>query len=49
MIVFDESATKYKTYLWCALANALGTLASQSAFNYQTIASSLEPDANNRI
>jgi len=31
----------------CVIANAVGTLASQSAFNYQTIASSLEPNRNN--
>lgn len=31
----------------CIIANAIGTIASQSAFNYQTIASSLEPNRSN--
>ncbi len=46
--VFDHLMTaswaessKYSVYLSCIIANALATIASQSAFNYQTIASSL--------
>ena len=34
-------------YLACIAANMLATVASQSAFNYQTIASSLETNINN--
>lgn len=41
------SNNKISVYLGCILANAIGTFASQSAFNYQTIASSLEPSRNN--
>jgi len=43
------NSSTYGVYVACIIANALGTVASQSAFNYQTIASSLEPDKNNRV
>ena len=35
-------------YLKCILANTLGTFLSQSAFNYQVLASSLRIDVKNR-
>ena len=38
---------KYALYLSCVMANLVGTVVSQSAFNYQAIASSLEPNKNN--
>jgi len=41
MITDWADSNKYAVYLSCVLANAVGTIASQSAFNYQTIASSL--------
>jgi hypothetical protein len=44
-LIFTQWAetNKYAVYMACILANTVGTLASQAAFNYQTIASSLEP------
>lgn len=47
MITDWADSNRYALYLSCVLANAAATLASQSAFNYQTIASSLEPNAKN--
>ena len=42
------SENKYAVYLSCIAANAFGTLASQSAFNYQTIGSSLDIDRKSK-
>ncbi len=47
MVTDWASTNKYAVYLSCIAANALATIASQSAFNYQTIASSLEPSRTN--
>ena len=41
-------ASKWLITANCLLANCMGTVISQSAFNYQTIASSLPIDKNNR-
>lgn len=38
---------KYALYVSCIIANLFGTLASQSAFNYQAIASSMQPSKKN--
>ena len=42
-IVYSSLAegNKLWVYMGCMLANIVGTMASQSAFNYQTITSSL--------
>lgn len=47
MVTDWASTNKYAALFACVFANAAATFASQSAFNYQTIASSLEPDKNN--
>jgi hypothetical protein len=39
---------KAGVYIKCIIANALGTFLSQSAFNYQVLASSLPINAKNR-
>lgn len=47
MVTDWADSSKYGLYLSGIIANAIATIASQSAFNYQTIASSLEPNKNN--
>jgi hypothetical protein len=47
MITDWADSNRFSIYLSCIAANMLATVASQSAFNYQTIASSLETNINN--
>jgi hypothetical protein len=47
LMLTDWAAAPLAPYFGAVLANAVATLASQSAFSYQTIASSIEPHPNN--
>lgn len=48
LLLATKDITNTHIYSYCLLANTLSTVLSQSAFNYQTIASSLAPDSRNR-